>query len=116
MNIEICYAAMEGDYAGVLSRLRTEERIKKFALKFLKDTSYQTLCDSLASSDYETAFRASHTLKGVCQNLGFTKLYESSHELTELLRDGAHPDMEKLFARVTADYRQTVDALQQLDT
>ena len=31
---------------------------------------------------------AAHTLKGVCQNLGFTNLYQPTYELTEVLRAG----------------------------
>ena len=34
------------------------------------------------------AFRAAHTLKGVCQNLGFTNLYQPTYDLTEVLRTG----------------------------
>lgn len=115
MDIQQCYNAMGGGYEEVLSRLRTEDRIKRFALKFLKDPSYQSLVDSLAAGDYETAFRAAHTLKGVCQNLGFAKLHESSSALTEQLRGGPHPNIESMMARVTADYQQTVNALNQLD-
>ena len=34
----------------------------------------------------ELAFRAAHTLKGVCMNLGFDHLYKPSFEITESLR------------------------------
>ena len=36
----------------------------------------------------ELAFRAAHTLKGVCMNLGFDHLYKLSFEITESLRTG----------------------------
>ena len=36
----------------------------------------------------ELAFRAAHTLKGVCMNLGFDHLYNPSFEITESLRTG----------------------------
>ena len=41
----------------------------------------------MENKNYEDAFRSAHTLKGVCQNLSFDRLYEVSNELTELLRD-----------------------------
>ena len=47
-----------------------------------RDGSYQLLQDSLAKEDYEEAFRAAHTIKGVCQNLAFDKLGNSSEHLT----------------------------------
>ena len=46
MDLKECYAAFDGDYEGVLSRLRSEKMVRKFALKFLKDTSYELLTRS----------------------------------------------------------------------
>ena len=42
-------------------------------------------------------FSVVHTLKGVCQKSLFDRLYEVSHELTELLRDrtGEQPGIPK---------------------
>ena len=112
MTIEACYEALEGDYPEVLSRLKTEERIRKFALKFLKDDSYHTLQQRLDSEDMEEAFRAAHTLKGLCQNLGFTKLYDSSSRVTELLRVRKVEEAGALMSQVKKDYLQTVAALE----
>ena len=82
MTIQECYAALGGDYDEVLGRLYSEALVKKFVGKFLSDQSFQLLESSLKTKNYEEAFRASHTLKGVSQNLSFTKLYQSSHEIT----------------------------------
>ena len=74
MTIQECYAALEGDYQEVLGRLYSEALVTKFVGKFLADQSYQLLESSLKAGDYDEAFRAAHTLKGVTQNLSFTKL------------------------------------------
>lgn len=61
----------------------------------------------------EEAFRAAHTLKGVCANLGFTQLFKVSSDLTEELRGGA-PDEAKLpelLEKVSSEYKKTVDAI-----
>ena len=87
MTIQECYEAIGGNYEDVLGRLRSEALIRKFTLKFLEDQSYPQLKLALKNRNYEDAFRSAHTLKGVCQNLSFDRLYEVSHELTELLRD-----------------------------
>ena len=71
MTVKECYEQINGDYEGVFGRFRGDERIKKFALKFLADGSYDSLCRTLEAEDYSEAFRAAHTLKGVSQNLGF---------------------------------------------
>ena len=113
MTLEQCYHAMGAQYEEVLFRLRSEHLIQKYVLKFLDDSSYKNLCNALSSSDDITAFRAIHTLKGIAQNLGFAKLYQSGAALTEALRNGRQPGTEALFAQVAEDYRTTVEAILQ---
>ena len=78
MNLEECYEAIDSDYDDVMRRLGSETLVRKFVLKFLDDTSFQGLKEGLENQDAELAFRSAHTLKGVCMNLGFTKLFEVS--------------------------------------
>lgn len=111
MTLRECYAALEGDYEGVLGRLPSEKFVQKFVLKFVNDGSYDLLLRSMEEGNYEEAFRAAHTIKGVCQNLDFTKLYHSSSELSEALRHGITPEAPALAERVKADYQQTIDAI-----
>lgn len=111
MNLKECYIELEGNYDDVIGRLRSEKLVQKFVLKFLNDPSYDNLIRSLEAKDYEEAFRAAHTIKGVCQNLSFTKLYESSNRLTESLRNGANPEADTLLQQVIADYQQTANAI-----
>lgn len=114
MTLQEFYAAIGGDYEGVLSRLMKEERIMKYVLKFLDDKSYETICTKIAEGDYEEAFRASHTIKGVASNLGFGRLYESSHALTEELRGGNAPASMDNLERMKQDYEDTVAAIRAL--
>lgn len=116
MTLQECYAALGGDYAGVSSRLPTERMIQKFVLKFLNDGSYDLLLRSMEAEDYAEAFRAAHTIKGVCQNLGFTMLYQSGSQLSEALRNGFTPEAPALMEQVKADYRQTVEAIRAYQT
>ena len=111
MTIKECYAALGGSYDDVIGRLRSDRLVQKFVLKFLDDGSYDLLCQSYETGNWEDAFRASHTIKGMCQNLGFTRLGDSSHELTEALRGGKHPGADELLARVKEDYRTTAEAI-----
>ncbi len=115
MTLKECYAALEGDYESVLARLMTEKLVHKFVLKFLGDGSFQRLKDDMASEKYDDAFREAHTLKGVCQNLSFTKLFESSNKVTDALRNGNITEAGKLLPQVEADYLQTVSAINQLN-
>ena len=114
MTIRECYEELGLDFDAVLSRLINERLVQKFALKFLDDPSFQNLKDALDSKDVETAFRAAHTLKGVCLNLGFDNLYPSSKDLTELLRPGSMDGYEDLFAEVEKEYNRTCEALRKV--
>ena len=111
MTVRECYEQMGADYEGVLGRLRSEVLIKKFAKKFLDDGSFRSLKDNLVQKNGEEAFRAAHTLKGVCQNLGFTNLYQPAYELTEVLRAGTLEGSKEWFDRVTEQYNITIDAI-----
>ena len=111
MTLKECYAALGGDYDGVLSRLPSEKFVQKFVLKFVSDGSYDLLLRSMEEGNYAEAVRAAHTIKGVCQNLDFTQLYRSSSELSEALRNGCSPEAPALVERVKADYQQTLEAI-----
>jgi HPt (histidine-containing phosphotransfer) domain-containing protein len=103
---------MDGNYAAVLDRLRSEQMVQKFVLKFLDDDSYGLLCRSLEAGEYGEAFRAVHTIKGICQNLGFCRLQFSSSRLMEALRSGWTPEVPALMEEVERDYRFTMAAIQ----
>ena len=113
MTIQECYAALHGDYEDVLNRLRSDRLVQKFMFKFLDDPSYGTLCTPMAEKNREEAFRAAHTIKGVCQNLSFTKLYRSADALCEALRNDWAPNAEALAEAVHADYQATVSAIRE---
>lgn len=112
MNLEECYEAMDSDYDDVMRRLGSETLVRKFVLKFLDDTSFQGLKEGLENQDAELAFRSAHTLKGVCMNLGFTKLFEVSSALTEELRD--KENTTEMFEEVEREYTRTIEAIKGL--
>lgn len=116
MTVKECYEIMKADYDDVLSRLRTDDRIKKFLLKVLDDPSFTQLCNALDKKDLEEAFRAAHTLKGVCKNMSLTNLAYSASNLTEALRGRKDygDDIEQLFKKVKKDYALTMACIQML--
>ena len=120
MTIQECYESFGGDFADVSQRIPTDELIQRFALKFLDDKSYADLERTLGEGDYKEAFRAAHTLKGVCQNLSLTSLYQVSSQLTEELRNEdtavpGNPNVADYMSKVTAEYNKTIEAIQGLE-
>ncbi len=114
VTIEECYQLLGGNYAEVMTRLPSVKLVEKFAVKFLGDDSYDTLVREMAAGNRQSAFRAAHTLKGVCANMSFTRLFQSASLLTEELRgDGtAIPDHAlALLEDVKRDYDLTTNTI-----
>ena len=111
MTVRECYEELGSDFDKVLSRLVSEALVKKFALKFLDDPSFGQLETALA----DKAFRAAHTLKGICLNLGFDNLFAPSQKLTEKLRGAITIEgTDELFAAVEKEYDRTCEALRKI--
>ena len=115
MTVKECYEKAGSDYDGVLNRLGSEALIKRFAIKFLNDPSFQDLTDGLAEKDGEKAFRAAHTLKGICLNLGFAQLTEDVVNITEILRSGKLEGTDELFSKIQTTYENTVATIKKMD-
>lgn len=115
MTLQECYQELGGDYDEVLRRLMMPKLVDKFIGKFLADGSYMALCTAMEAGQRQEAFRAAHTLKGVCQNLGLGNLLRTVEPLTELLR----PETEQIPAQaaellplVRQSYDKTVQTIE----
>lgn len=116
MTTKECYNQIGADYDEVLKRLGNESFVKKVSLKFIQDSNFNDLKSALKSKDAETAFRAVHTLKGICLNLGFNDLQKASSNLTESLRGREFKDdCNELFEKVEKEYQKVIDYLKKID-
>ena len=115
MTVKECYEQMGSDYEGVLGRMGSEAMIERFALKFLQDPSFNNLKENLEKQDGEEAFRAAHTLKGICLNLGFAQLTEDVVNITEILRSGKLEGTDELFSKIQTTYENTVATIKKMD-
>lgn len=75
------------DVEGTLHRFMGNDALfLKFILKFKDDQNYAVLKEHLDQKNYEEAFKAAHTLKGVSANLGLNPIFDRASAITELLR------------------------------
>lgn len=65
----------------------------------------------MESKNYDEAFRAVHTIKGICQNLGFKRLQKSNSEMSDALRHGWTPEADALTPVFKEDYTLTANAI-----
>lgn len=115
MTIKEAYESIESNYDNVLKRLGSEGMIKRFAVKFIDDPTFGELKNALAAGDGESYFRAAHTMKGICLNLGFDKLYEVSAALTEQLRGYKIAGSEAMYQQVVEQYDRLIAAIKAID-
>lgn len=116
MTTQEFYQVAGGNEKDVLDRMMSLKLARKFTGKFMEDDSYANLCRYMTEGNRPEAFRAAHTLKGVCQNLGFGKLGTSAGELTELLRPETESIPEEaylLLEKIKVDYEVLVGAIQE---
>ena len=114
MTLKEFYAAVGGDYDATLNRIPKESMVLRFVKKYADDKTYAQLTEAVKAQDWETAFRASHTLKGVAQNLGFDGLYRAAFALTEEMRGGKPLTDTALYDAVAQQQQIVLDAVRQL--
>ena len=105
------YNAIGSDFQSVAKRFGNNSAIlTRFVLKFLSDESFRTLRTALEKDDAESAFYAAHTLKGICSNLGFDRLFEKSSAVTEMLRRKETESAKVEFAGLEQEYNKIVQS------
>lgn len=114
MNLKECYTKFGGDYDAVLGRLRREQLVQKFVYKFLDDPSFQLFETSMERKDYAEALRGVHTLKGVCQNLSFDRLFEISSQITNALKANDYDKAIEMTPQLERDYYEVIHAVEEL--
>ena len=116
MTLKEAYEKLGGDYADTTCRIGEDMLLRLIGI-LLKDSNYTDICTWLKQQDYEAAFRAAHTLKGVTLNLGLSSLADKTAKLVETLRsvqdtndihlaftdfDSAYRDMDTVFSELLA--------------
>lgn len=117
MTVKEFYSTIGADYQNVLSRLMKDTLVLKFLNKYKDDTSFDKLEKSVKAKNYEEAFSAAHTLKGLALNLGLSKLGGAASDLTEYLRGSGVKDaakVERLMSPVRRYQKEVLDNLKKL--
>ena len=113
MTLQEFYDRIGGDYKATISRLPSEALIKSCA-EIPRRPSFNQLKDALAAQDWELAFRASHTLKGVAQNLGMDRLYKTAATLCDAVRGPKPLEDASLWPPVVAAHEEVLAAIREL--
>ena len=116
LTLEQFYTSVGSDAKDVIARLGgSPALVMRFLAKFPADKSLDDLKSALDRGDGGTAFRAAHTMKGVCATLGLQSLCTKSSEITEMLRNGGDIEPAKLaLPALEAEYEKVMSGLKEL--
>lgn len=117
MTIEELYDRIGGDLEDVRKRLPSDDLIARFIVRFADDESCAQAAAAWSEGDEAAAFEAAHKAKGVCANLGLSKLLSVANDITEALRPGnsdirATTDVDALVKLLKSEHTSTLDAIQ----
>ena len=87
MTLQELYATIDGDYDQALRVLRMDRLLDKHIRKLVAN-GVNRLLEASKTMDSAELFESAHAVKGVCSNLGLTKLASLSSEIAEEFRPG----------------------------
>lgn len=103
------------DVDGTIARFSNkEERYIKYLKLFSEDTCFSELIDALTEGDASEAFEKCHMLKGLVNNLGFTRMIPDINEACEILRAGSMEGVMPLLDGVTDNYNDIINIINSL--
>lgn len=97
--------------------MESEALYVRFLKKLLNDTNVVELKQAVDTEDWENALRKAHNLKGVCANLGLTKLSADFASVVSELRSDAYTaqSVGSLLEKALIEWEKTIKYISQLD-
>ena len=88
MTLQELYESIGGDYEQALRVLRVEKLVDKHIRKLAGNGVVDNLLAAGETMDPTQLFETAHAAKGVCANLGLTRIAELASEVAEEFRPG----------------------------
>ena len=88
MTLKELYDAIGGDYDQALKVLRVEKLADKHIRKLPDNAIFGAIAAAGEAMDAAQLFESSHAIKGVCGNLGLTRMAALASEISEEFRPG----------------------------
>ena len=96
--------------------MNNEQLWIKFLKKFKADSSYEKLVKSIEEKEWNKAFEAAHTLKGITGNLALSRLHDLVSRQTDYLR-GEDNDFEAavgMMPEITEVYENVLKLIEEV--
>lgn len=100
------------DYADAMERMGgNADLYKKLAMKYLNDTNYAEFVAAMEMANYDEAYKAAHSLKGVSGNLSFDKLFNLVSTASGALYQGEYQAVEPLMPAIKEANDKVIEGL-----
>ena len=120
MTIQELYQYIDGDYDQAIRVLRVDKLVDKHIRKFTQNGVVDELLKAGESMNPVELFEAAHAMKGVCANLGLTKLSDAASDITEEFRPGkertlSDDEVKNRIHSIQQIYSQTIDGIRRYE-
>ena len=120
MTLQELYRNIDGDYDQALKVLRMDKLLDKHIRKLTQNGVVDRLVEAGQSMDPTQLFEAAHAAKGVCANLGLTRLAEAASEIAEEFRPGnprlmSDAEVAEKLRQIAAQYEKTADGIRKYE-
>lgn len=100
------------DLTDAMERMDDDEALyKRLAFKYLNNTNYVDLVAAMEAQDYDAAYTAAHTLKGVSGNLSLAALYKVASAVSDALKQGEYQAAEQMMPDLETAHEKAVEGL-----
>ena len=116
MTLQELYQSIDGNYDQAIRVLRMDKLVDKHIRKLTKNGVIEALLAAEETMDPTQLFETAHAVKGICANLGLTKLSSAASEIAEEYRPGntrRHSDeqVHEMLRGISALYQYTADGI-----
>ncbi len=116
MTLKELYQNIDGDFEQASRVLRVEKLIDKHIRKFAENPIFGRLFAAEENMDATDLFESTHAIKGVCGNLGLTRLAALASDVTEEFRPGntrklSDEEVKAKLAQIKELYSKTVEGI-----
>ena len=116
MTLQELYESIGGDYNQAIRVLRMDKLVDKHIRKLTKNGVVERLIEAGQAMDPTELFEAAHAVKGVCANLGLTKIAEAASDIAEEYRSGnprtlSDAEVAERLQAIADLYAKTVDGI-----
>ena len=120
MTIQELYRSIDGDYEQAIRVLRMDKLIDKHIRKLTQNGVVDQLLKAGETMDPTSLFETAHAAKGVCGNLGLSKLFKMASEIAEEYRPGharsmSDGEVKARLEEIAALYRRTAEGIRQYE-